>query len=241
MTTQTNAKANIGAGASAKSDSKSASVAYDGSLTASASASVGTSNASLGVGVSAKTGTVAAAGAGLDGNNVYANVSYSDTTEIHATVDTQVNYKGAGTSVGVDAYAKSGNELEAHALVGSKGVDAGATVSTGTYVGVGATNTTSIRGASVTTGAGVTVGDHFEAGGSGTATFIDGKATLGVSGDLAAVVGLKVDTSITVDTKQMQKDANKVANEASKATNSVASGAKKAGNDVSKAMKKIHF
>lgn len=258
-----------GTTASATCDSHSASVVFDNSTTASASMTIGNNNASSTLGVSAKTGIVASASGGLDGTNVYANASYSDTTEIHATGEVQGNYKGVGTSVGVDAYAKTGTEMEAHVLAGSKGIDAGGSVSTGSYVGVNASNTTNLREASVTTSAGVSFGEHFEAGGSGQATFVDGKATVGVSGDLAAFVGVNADVSVTVDTKQIQKDAvvvsnavsNAVAKEAVKLTNDptvkkaestvvntatkvgndAGNTAKKAGNDINKGLKKIHF
>jgi hypothetical protein len=181
----------------------SATIAYDNSITASASATVGNKNANLTTGVSAKTGTQAGASAGLDGKNVYANVSYSDTTEVHATIDNKVNYNGVGGSSGIDAYAKTGTELSANMSVGSKGVDVGANASTGTYVGVDATGTVNLRGVSGTAGAGVTAGDHFAVGGSGKATFDKGKATVGVSGDVAALIGIEVDASVTVDTKQV--------------------------------------
>jgi len=243
--------------ASASVDSHSASASFDNSTTASANMTIGTSNASTNIGVNAKTGIVASASGGLDGNNIYANTSYSDTTEIHATIESQANYKGVGTSTKVDAYAKSGTEVEAHMLAGSKGLDVGGSVSSGSYIGVNASNTTSLREASVTTSAGVSVGEHLEAGGSGEATFKNGKATVGVSGDLAVLVGVNVDVSVTVDTHQIQKDAKvvatetlkivndpvvqKVGNDVANTANKAENTAKKAGNDVNKAFKKIHF
>jgi hypothetical protein len=107
-----------------------------------------------------------------------------------------------------------------------------------------------LKEVSVTTGAGVSIGEHFEAGGSGEATFKNGKATIGVSGDVAVLVGLNFDASVTVDTKQIQKDAKVVTNEVvkvvndpnvKKATNEINNTAKKTGNEISKGLKKIHF
>ena len=106
-----------------------------------------------------------------------------------------------------------------------------------------------MKEASVTTGAGVSIGDHFEAGGSGEATFKDGKATIGVSGDVAVLIGLDVDVSVTVDTKQVQKDVNVVTNKvvkivndphlkqatndaAKKTVNEINNTAKKTGNEI---------
>lgn len=250
VTVSSNAEFKSGTVATTKIDSHSVSATFDNSTTASANVTIGNSHASLDAGVSAKTGIVASASGGLDGKNVYANASYSDTTEVHATATSQVNYKGVGTTTSVDAYAQSGSQIEAHLSAGANGLAVGGSASTGSFVGVNASNTTSIKEASVTTGAGVTIGDHFEAGGSGQATFKDGKATVGVSGDLAVLVGLDVDVSVTVDTKQIQKDAQVVTKEVEKVlndpnvkqvTNGITSTAKKTGNEISKGLKKIHF
>jgi hypothetical protein len=82
---------------------------------------------------------------------------------------------------------------------------------------------------------------------------------MGVSGEVALLVGAEVDLEVSVDTKQIQKDANTaihtIDNEANKiidsnevktATHTVEQGAKeasktvnKAGKDVKKAFKKI--
>ena len=242
-----NAEYKSGTVAKASSDSHSASATFDNSTTASANMTIGNSNASLDAGVSAKTGTVASASGGLDGKNVYANASYSDTTEIHATATSQVNYKGVGTSTAIDAYAQSGTQVEAHLAAGSNGLAVGGSASSGSFVGVNASNTIAIKEASVTTGAGVSFGDHFEAGGSGEVTYKNGKATVGVSGDVAVFVGLDADVSVTVDTKQIQKDAkvvsNAVSNEVTKvvndptvkqATHEIANTAKKADEGLKK-------
>ena len=231
----------------------------DNSIQASATIGTGNKNASIDVGASVKTGTVANASAGLDGKNVYVNVGYSDTTEAHLTSNSNVNYHGVGNSSSVDAYAVSGTQLEASMMVGKKGVDVSAGASSGTYVGVDATTTVNLRGASGTVSGGVTVGDHLEIGGGGKATYDNGKVTMGVSGEVALLVGAEVDLEVSVDTKQIQKDANTaihtIDNEANKiihsnevktATHTVEQGAKeasktvnKAGKDVKKAFKKI--
>jgi hypothetical protein len=78
-----------------------------------------------------------------------------------------------------------------------------------------------MREASATGGAGVSIGEHFEVGGSGQATFKDGQATVGVSGDVAAIIGLNVDASVTIDTHQIQKDSKVVARETTKAVDTV--------------------
>ena len=244
------AECKTGTVASASVDSHSASATFDNSTTASANMTIGNSNASLDLGVSAKTGIVASTSGGLDNKNVYASASYSDTTEIHATATTQLNYKGVASSTSVDAYAQSGTQLEGHVKVGANGVTAGGSVSSGSFVGVNASNSSGVKEGSITTGAGVSFGDHFEAGGSGEATFKNGKATIGVSGDVAVLVGLDVDVSVTVDTKQIEKDVKVVTNEVVKLVNDpvvkqvtgeIGNTAKKAGKEINKGLKKIHF
>jgi len=110
--------------------------------------------------------------------------------------------------------------------VGQNGVSAGAEASIGNAVGVDASTTVGLREASGTVGAGVSIGEHLEAGGSGEATFKNGVATIGVSGDVAAIVGLEVDASVSIDTKQIQKDAVVVAKESEKIANTVANETK---------------
>jgi hypothetical protein len=138
------------------------------------------------------------------------------------TGNAQVGTEGVGVAVGTDAYAKSGTEVEAHATAGQNGIDVGASASVGNAVGVDATGTESLREASITGGAGVSAGEHFEAGGGATATFEDGKATVGVSGDVAALIGVEADVGVTVDTKQIQADTNAVVESATEAEKVVA-------------------
>jgi hypothetical protein len=194
---------------------------YDGSVSGSAGVSVGNDNANASVEISAKTGTVASVEAGLNGNNIYAGVSYSDTTEAHLTVSGEVGAEGFGGSGSADAYVKSGTEAEAHLEAGQNGIAAEAGASMGNAAGVDAEGTVNLREASVTAGAGVSIGEHLEAGGGGEATFKDGKATIGVSGELAAGIGLDVDLAVSVDTKQIQQDARVVINQTPKIINTV--------------------
>ncbi len=226
----------------------SASVSIDNSIQA--SATIGTSNNTSGintnidVGASVKTGTIASASAGLENKNVFVNVEYSDTTEAHVTANSNINYHGLGNNNSVDAYAKSGTDIEASLMVGKNGVDVNGGVSSGSYVGVDISNTINLREASATAGGGVTVGDHLEIGGGGKATFDHGKATIGVSGDVAVLVGAEVDLSVTIDTHQIQKDVNTAINvihsdEVKTVTHTIDQGAKKAGKEMKKAFKKI--
>ncbi len=242
-------------------DNTSASVSIDNSIQA--SATIGTSNkyASIDVGASVKTGTVASASGGLDGTGgAYVNVSYSDTTEVHLTSNSNVNYHGVGTSNSVDAYAKTGTELEASAMVGQKGVSVSGGASSGSYVGVDASSTINLREASGTASGGVTFGEHLEVGAGGKATYTNGKVTVGVSGEAAVLIGAEVDLEVSVDTHQIQKDVNTVVNvidnkvihseeiktvshnvekEVNHGVKEISNTANKAGKDMKKAFKKI--
>jgi hypothetical protein len=220
------------------SSETSASISYTNTVEASASASVETKHASAGVGVSAKAGTEVAASAGLDGKNAYIEASYSDTTEAHVTADGSVQYSGVGGSGSVDAYAKSGNEADAHIKAGANGLDVGANVSSGSCVGVDGEGTVALREASATAGTGVSVGEHFEAGGSAKATIKHGKATVGVSGDVAALVGLDVDASVTVNTNQIKEDTVTVVQNVTPVTNTVVSSVRSAATTTVNAIKK---
>lgn len=199
----------------------SASATYDSSLTLSAGASCGNDQTGASVEASLKVGTVITAEAGLDGANIYAAASYSDTTEAHLVVEAHVEQDvipgvSAGVSASADAYVKSGTEAEAHLAAGANGLQAGASASVGTAVGVDGEATVAVSGVSGTAGAGVSVGEHFEAGGSAEATFKDGKATVGLTCDIAALIGVEADVSVTVDAKKVVEDAKVVAGTAEK-------------------------
>jgi hypothetical protein len=237
MSTETNV--NVNQSAESHSDKNSAGVSYNNTIEASAGVRTGNDNANIGVEASVKTGTEFSAEGGLDGNNAYAQVNYSDTTEAHIVVDGEVQSHGVGVGGSVDAYVKSGTEVEGHISVGDKGVAAGGGVSVGTSVGVDAEATGKFREGSATAGAGVSVGEHFEAGGSGEATFKKGVATVGVSGDVAALVGVEVDLSVSIDTNQVVKDANVVAKETTKVADTAVKETTKVVNTVAKETTKV--
>ncbi len=246
---EAHASAATGNGTSASATPTSASASLDNSLTVSAGASVGNDQLGAAIEVSAKTGTVAGAAAGLDGNNVFVEASYSDTTEAHLTVDGTAKVEGCGVSAGLDAYAKTGTEVEAHLQAGQNGVAAGAEASIGNAVGVDAEGTVALRGVEASAGAGVSIGEHLEAGGSAEATFRDGKATVALAGDVAALIGVEADVKVTVDTKQVvadslavaaasEKAAHVVADTSVKAADVVVSGATSVAKDAGKALDK---
>lgn len=216
----------------------SVSVSYANTITAEAGVSVGDDHAGAAVDVNFKTGTEAAVSAGLDGNNAYISAEYSDTTEAHLTADGHVSRAGFGVAAGVDAYATSGTTAEASASAGQNGVAVGASASVGTAVGVSASGTESFREGSASGAAGVSVGEHFEAGGSVSATYDHGKATVAVSGDLAAYLGVEADVSVTINTGQIQKDAKTAAHTIVDTGKQVGNTVKKETNKIGRAIKR---
>ena len=84
------------------------SVAYDGTTRAEACLVVSNDYAEASVAVSAKTGTEASFSGGLEGNNVYAEANYSDTTCVEVTAEAGVGYEGVGVSASGTAYASVG-------------------------------------------------------------------------------------------------------------------------------------
>jgi hypothetical protein len=92
--------------------------------------------------------------------------------------------------------------------------------------------TGNFREGSATVGGGLSIGEQLSAGGSGQATFDKGVATIGVSGDVAALIGCEVDVSVSVDTNTIVKDSLVVANETKHVVNDVVNVSKSTGNAV---------
>jgi hypothetical protein len=248
------------------------SVTIDNSVGVSGSAGASNDNASVEVGGAvgidmSVEAHIVADKSGLDVGATYNDVAYAEATAAGSVgVDGIGGYSGSAT-----VYVKTGTELEGHVVAGDHGVDVGGGASIGNAAGVDAEITGSTRYTTETVGAGVSIGEHFEAGGSASATCNHGVVSVGVSGDVAALVGLDVDVGVSVDTKQIAKDgkavvdavapvaapvvattaatatttANTVANVATSvatsAANSVSKAAKSATNSVKKAFKKIKF
>ena len=173
MTIKTNTSLETNQTAESHSDGTSGGASFDNTTTASAGVKTGDENALVGIEVSAKTGTEASVEGGLDGNNVYVEANYSDTTEAHITVEGQANAEGFGVSGTVDAYAKTGNEASLEVRAGDEGVVANGSVSAGSSVGVDGEGTVDLREGSVTAGAGVSVGEQVGVGGGGEATLVE--------------------------------------------------------------------
>jgi hypothetical protein len=152
------------------------------------------------------------AGAGLDGNNAYvtAGACCIVRAETGAEVGGHVsNPYGPDVQVGAGGcvYAQSGAKAEVLIEIGENGVQLNAGAEIGSCVGVEGSVTVQAGGVGGNATAGVTYGDdHFAAGAGGQATYEDGQVTIGVSGDLAAFVGIDgVDVSVSADFKEIIK------------------------------------
>src|SRR5688572_30596698 len=176
----------------------SVNVGFDNTIGAGTSASGGNSNAGGSAYINGQTGQQANIDAGLDGNNVYVDGGASSMTEGHAGATGQISQNvgpagDAGASAGVDAYAKQGMSAAGSGQAGDQGIAASGDAFAGTAAGVDGTGTIDTGIASTTASGGVSIGEQVGVGGGGEATYKDGTATIGVSGDAAALVGLDVD------------------------------------------------
>jgi hypothetical protein len=232
---------------------------------ASVSGSIGTSTGAAHVELSGIVGVDMSAEGHLTANKdgLDAGCSYHDAAYAEATVTAGVGEAGVGIDGSATTYVRSGTEVDAHVVAGTGGVDVGAEASIGTAVGVDAEVSGNARYVGGDVGAGVSVGEHFEAGGSAHATCEHGVVSVGVAGDVAAVVGLDVDVGVSVDTRQIAKDgavavhavegaipvathavetAVPVAASTTKSiTSTISNGARSATNAVKKAFKKIRL
>jgi len=167
-------------------------------------------NASISIGGSAGVDMSAEGHLVADNTGLDAGASYKDVAYTQASVEGSVGADGiVGVSSSATVYAKVGTEVEWHVVAGTHGVDVGAEASIGSAVGVDATVTETTRYTEATVGTGVSIGEHFEAGGSAAATCNHGVVDVNVSGDLAAIVGLDVDVGVKVNTNHIVKDGKK--------------------------------
>lgn len=238
------------------------SIVIDESTKVSGGVCTGSDNANIEVGGSVGIDLSVEAHIVADKNGIDAGATYEDVAYAEATAEAAVGVDGiCGASGSATAYAKTGTELEGHVVAGNHGVDVGAEASIGNAIGVDAEIGANSRYTTTTVGAGVSIGEHFEAGGSATATYEHGIVNVGVAGDVAAIVGLDVDVGMQINTKQIVNDGKEVAHvvevaapvvattatNASKTIASVANnaistvnkGVKSTTNSIKKAFKKI--
>lgn len=170
--------------------------------------------------------------------------SFADGTlvEASATVGATEATTGAHAEVTGGIVAQEGIFASASLEAGKHGVAAEGDASIGSSVGAEASVTVGNRYVSETAGAGVSIGEQLAIGGGASATYHGGVVSVGVSGDVAALIGLEVDVGASVNVGQVAKDVVTVAKVAEKpvttAVNTVDKAAKDTGKKISKGFKK---
>jgi hypothetical protein len=217
-------------------------VSYDNTTTSKIGLSTVNDDTYISTELNLKNNNNASFNADIDKTNVSLDLSYSDTTETHATFNAQSMSNGNYASVGIDAYVVSGNQADAHLYIGNKGFDGSGYVSSGSSVGIDTTSTVNINGSSITTGTGVSIGDQFSVGGGIETTIDNGIVTLGVEGDIASYIGLECDVSLSVDVNELSKNIHHVGNEIINTSSkinkkNVSNGVKKTGKKINKIKK----
>jgi hypothetical protein len=186
------------------------SASVDETLAASGSVSVGNDNANAQIGGVVEIKFAAEEHLQADATGIDAGASYTEVIQASASASGSVEKEGFGVAAETNVYIKTGTELEGHVVAGDHGVNIGAGASIGNAAGVDAQITESARYIEATAGAGVSIGEHFEAGGSAQATCEHGIINVGVTGDIAALIGVDVDVAVNVDTKQIVSDGKQV-------------------------------
>jgi hypothetical protein len=173
---------------------------------------------------------------------VSGSFAHGTLVEASATVGVSEGVSGAHAEVTGGVTAQEGIFASASLEAGKHGVAAEGDASIGSSVGAEASVTVGNRYVSESAGAGVSIGEQLAIGGGAKATCHGGVVTVGVSGDVAALVGLKVDVGASVNVGQVAKDVVTVAKVAEKpvttAVNTVDKAAKDTGKKISKGFKK---
>jgi hypothetical protein len=206
---------------------------------------VGRVTVSESVSAEAQSGLFIEGSASVTSTDVQACASFAEGDKASVTVAVEASDATTGFHAGAEGTVtvQSGTFVDASVQAGAHGVAADASASIGSSVGVDGSVTEGSRYSSVTAGAGVSVGEQFSVGGGGEATYSKGVVTVGVSGDVAALVGIDVDVKESVDLGKIASDAEKasktVAQGTVQAANTVADQAKDTGNKVAKESKSV--
>jgi hypothetical protein len=238
--------------------------------------STGTSDPNTGCTVDASISVAAQSGVFIDTNisankeglNMATSVEVGDKVEVTAEASITNTLTDTGVSITGTTTVQSGTFVNASLEVDTHGVAADASASIGSSMGVSGTVTEAARYTSTTVGAGVSCGEELAIGGGAEATYNHGVVTVGVSGDVAALVGVNVDVSTSVNVghvvedgkvvvekvqtvtapvlSEVEKKANVIGQEAQKAESAVVQEAQKAEHvlvrgvkDVGNKMKKL--
>ena len=203
---------NIEGSASISKDGLAASGSYADGIRVEGSAEgstvVGTVEVGASVEGSAQSGLFVEGSIQADKQGLVVGGSFADGTlvEASATVGVSEAVTGAHVEVTGGVVAQEGIFASGSLEAGVHGVAAEASASVGSSVGVEASGTVGNRYVSESAGAGVSIGEQLAIGGGASATYHDGVVSVGVSGDIAALVGLEVDVGASVNVGQVAKD-----------------------------------
>lgn len=211
-------------------------------ISASKSGSTGSGSVKGGYNTEIEVGVSASAGAGVKDGNAHAGVHFMDGARAEVGTTGSVGDKNiGGVNGGASIEVKSGTFVDASVVAGKNGVNAEGGASLGSSVEVGAGVGMDSRYSGGSVGAGVSIGEQLGASGGVTATAKDGKLTLGVQGDVAALVGVDADVKVDVNYGTIAHDvtsaSHSVTDAAHTATNAVSSTAKKTGKAIKKTFK----
>ena len=174
-------------------------------------------------------------------NTISANENYvvidcdnSIGSKIEVNGSAQISNGDLGLSGAGSLVIKDGVFTEVKVNAGQTGVDAKVDLSIGTSIGVEGQTTVETKYTSSTVGAGTSIGNELAIGGGATATYDHGKVTLGVSGDLAAGLGLNVDVSGSVNVNKIAQDTTKISHGVSNETAKLSQDLAKISQDLAK-------
>ena len=176
----------------------------------------------------------------VDKDGLTAETSTQYGTKVEITAEGNITDKTTGFGVGGSATAtmQSGAFVDASVEAGKHGVAVDGGASIGESAGVEATVTGRNRYTEGTVGAGVSIGEQLSIGGGGEATYKDGKLTIGVNGDVAALLGAEVDVKGTVDIGKAVNDTVHVANQVADVSKDAGRTINNAAKDTGKAINK---
>jgi hypothetical protein len=176
----------------------------------------------------------------VDKDGLTAETSTQYGTKVEISAEGGITDKTTGFGIGGSATAtiQSGAFVDASLEAGKNGVAVEGGASIGESAGIEATATGRNRYTEGTVGGGVSIGEQLSIGGGGEATYKDGKLTIGVAGDVAALLGAEVDIKGTVNVGQAVNDTVHVANQLADVSKDAGSAISKAGKDTGKAINK---
>jgi hypothetical protein len=225
------AEAHAIAGTELTNTSAAASAEVGVSVEAGASATYGDTSVEAHAGAEAH--ALAGAQAGFTDGNAYAQVGVEAGASATASASVSQQVGDVTVKNETTVKAEAGASAGADVQVGKDGVAGHAGAVAGASVGV--ENTTSAydsngNGASAAAGASIGVQVGAEVGGG--ATMDHGVATVGVSGEVALLAGVEVNTSVSVDTKPAQVAVVNVANDTANVTTQAATTVVNTGTSV---------